>query len=212
MGEVIRLKSTRRQRPSPRKFPRGRRSWRPNLRPIANRLGLIAALVMGLLASWYAGVGEFAREPLHGGFRAIDGDSIRGARSEIRLEGIDAPELHQSCEDAGGHPYACGLEAKAALHELIAGRTLSCSSRGRDKYGRSLAFCKAGDLDINGEMARQGWAIAFMTVSIRYRWLELEARREGRGIWRGRFDNPQTWREKHRVVRGDTGGIPAAED
>ena len=157
-------------------------------------------------------MGEVAKEPLYGAFRAIDGDSIRGARLEIRLEGIDAPELHQSCEDAGGHPYACGLEAKAALHEIIAGRTLSCSSRGRDKYGRTLAFCKAGDLDINGEMVRQGWAIAFMTVSFRYSWLELEARREGRGIWRGRFDNPQDWRARHRAVRGNLAGEPSIDD
>lgn len=41
----------------------------------------------------------------------IDGDTIRVGGDTVRLEGIDAPENRQECEDAAGRAYPCGASA-----------------------------------------------------------------------------------------------------
>jgi endonuclease YncB( thermonuclease family) len=38
---------------------------------------------------------------------------------EYRLFGIDAPELHQSCNEVNGKPWPCGRAAKAKLTTII---------------------------------------------------------------------------------------------
>ena len=39
-----------------------------------------------------------------GQFRAVDGDSLRGPQGDVRLYGIDAPELDQTCLDSRSEP------------------------------------------------------------------------------------------------------------
>ena len=38
----------------------------------------------------------------------IDGDTIRVRGEAVRLDGIDAPEGRQECEDSSGRSYPCG--------------------------------------------------------------------------------------------------------
>jgi len=60
-------------------------------------------------------------ETVHSGaFHAADGDSLAIGGERMRLKGIDAPELVQSCE-RNGRPWACGREARDALQRLVAG-------------------------------------------------------------------------------------------
>lgn len=47
-------------------------------------------------------------------------------------------------------------------------------------------------------MVQQGWAVAYREYSKQYVDLEEEAKREGRGIWVGEFDNPAEWRRQQR--------------
>jgi len=46
--------------------------------------------------------------------RVVDGDTLENDGQPIIFYGIDAPELLQSCADANGERYPCGLMAKKA--------------------------------------------------------------------------------------------------
>jgi endonuclease YncB( thermonuclease family) len=177
-------------------------------RSLADALVFIVLLALVLIALQRAGL----IDPGTGGYEAVDGDSLRRGDTEIRLHGIDAPEYRQICSDGNGRDYACGKEAAAALRQLLGGQTVTCSSIETDRYGRAIAECKAGDLNINGEMVRRGWAVAYTRHSAGYVSEEAQARAAKRGLWQGRFENPEDWRVRHRVRHGDAAGIPAAED
>lgn len=132
---------------------------------------------------------------------AIDGDSLRLDGAEIRLTGIDAPELDQTCE-RDGRPWRCGQAAKAYLAQQLAQGQADCRSSSRDRYGRKLAACRVNGVDVNSAMVRAGMAIAYGG----YEREEAEARDARRGVWASRFDAPQEWRRAH--PRGPHG--PAA--
>jgi len=133
----------------------------------------------------------------------LDGDTIEVHGRRIRLHGIDAPELQQECRrDAGrkAAPYACGVEAKAALERIIRGNMVLCEPRGRDAYGRVLAACTARSIDIGREMVRQGWAVAYTRYSLAYLLEEVEARIANRALWAGDFEKPEDWRHRRRPI------------
>jgi endonuclease YncB( thermonuclease family) len=128
---------------------------------------------------------------------AIDGDSLRADGKEIRLLGIDAPELRQTCRDHHGRNWACGRDARDQLRRMLARGKVRCASTEKDLYGRSLARCSAsGILDIGDALVREGFALSFMEGG--YRSAEGEARSAKRGIWRGEFERPANYRERNR--------------
>lgn len=155
-------------------------------------------ILMILLAALY-GLKRAGWLPAERGrFDAVDGDSLRKGATEYRLNGIDAPELHQACADAKGQDYPCGFEARAALRQMVAGQQLDCTVIDTDRYHRLVAICRAGGTDINAAMVRGGWAIAYRRHSLAYVGEEREARANKRGIWRGQFETPEDWRGRHR--------------
>jgi endonuclease YncB( thermonuclease family) len=117
--------------------------------------------------------------------RVVDGDSLVVDDVKVRLEGIDAPEVGQTCGRPLGGTWPCGVEAKYALTALIGGREVACESRGLDKYGRTLGACRLDGRDINAWMVREGHAWAFTKYSTSYVQQEAEARAHGIGIWQG---------------------------
>ena len=164
--------------------------------------GLVSLIVA--LAIVYL-VDEFPKIDFQSRVRVTDGDSLRRGNQRIRLFGIDAPELAQECLDAKGEPYACGQSAKRALQELISGAEISCNVIERDKYRRDVARCQREGVEINREMVRLGWAIAYERHSLDYLVAEATARNARRGLWQGHFQNPEDFRAEQReaVNRGD---------
>ena len=124
----------------------------------------------------------------------IDGDTIEIRGVRVRLHGIDAPESAQTCEDATGAVYPCGRRAAFALDNQIGSRTVFCEQRDTDRYGRAIAVCSAEDEDLNRWMVEQGWAIAYRKYSTDYVEAEEHARAADKGIWEGRFIEPEEWR------------------
>jgi len=152
--------------------------------------------------------------PETGRFSAIDGDSLRKGEQEYRLHGIDAPELHQDCTGADGRMFACGRAARDHLRDLVRGQTLDCDMLETDRYGRLVAQCRAGNVDINREMVRSGWAIAYRRHGTEFADAEAAARKARRGIWQGDFEMPERWRERQRnaIMQGAVVGDPVPLD
>jgi endonuclease YncB( thermonuclease family) len=167
---------------------------------------LLMVAVAANKAGWLA--------PESGRFSAIDGDSLRKGAQEYRLHGIDAPELHQQCQGADGRGYPCGRAARDHLRGLVNGQTLDCGIAETDRYGRRVAQCRAGTVDINREMVRSGWAIAYRRHGTDYADEEADARKARRGIWQGAFEAPERWRAQHRnsIMRGNITAEPVPED
>ncbi|MGF1650227.1 MAG: thermonuclease family protein [Hyphomicrobiaceae bacterium] len=115
--------------------------------------------------------------------RVVDGDTIIVAGQRIRLEGIDAPELGQSCQTTTGLEWDAGKAARRKLERLIGGRPVECQQLNTDRYGRAIAICKAGGTDLNARLVAEGYAWAFVKYSKRYVAEERLAKSERRGIW-----------------------------
>ena len=158
-----------------------------------------AGLSVGLLAAAALSPPTAAgARDMHGAAVAVDGDTLRMGPDRIRLHGIDAPESAQTCADASGREYACGRAAADALAELIGDRTVRCAVRDTDRYGRAVAVCRLGDLDIGAWMVANGHALAYRRYGGDYVSREDTARAERRGMWRGRFTVPWDWRRGKR--------------
>ena len=134
---------------------------------------------------------------LEGAAKVIDGDTIEIAGNRIRLHGIDALEGKQHCRRADGTSWACGRAAARALRKMIAGGRVSCSVRGRDQYGRAVGTCYANGADLNGQMVRQGHALAYRRYSRRYVDEENSARTTRTGVHSGEYEPPRNWRRRN---------------
>jgi endonuclease YncB( thermonuclease family) len=127
-----------------------------------------------------------------------DGDSIEIEGQRARLHGIDAFELQQTCLDAGGRPWRCGVAAKAALAQWVQDRALKCVVLDEDEGGAYVARCLAEDgTDLAAYMVKSGLALADRARSEDYLAEEAEARRQGAGAWQGDFMPPWQWRSGH---------------
>src|SRR5512133_3029150 len=69
----------------------------------------------------------------------VDGDTIKLDGTTYRIWGIDAAETKQACADG----LMAGLEATAAMLELVRGRAVTCEPKAKDRYGRTVALCRA---------------------------------------------------------------------
>jgi len=128
--------------------------------------------------------------------RAVDGDTLNVSGIVIRLHGIDAPELNQGCARAGA-PWSCGREAADQLATFVAGRQIRCEQRDTDDFGRVVATCKVGSLDLSAAMADAGLAVALPHFSAVYVPNEARARDRRIGLWDSDFQLPRDYRAAH---------------
>ncbi len=163
-------------------------------------LGALA--LAGVLALSMVGANRLAARantpspgPASGIATVIDGDTIAIGEMRIRLEGIDAPEAAQSCGRRWFGTWACGRAAADELAKLTAHQTVTCESKGLDKFNRMLGVCFVNGADINAEMVRRGFAWAFVKYSTTYASLEAEAKQRKAGVWQGDAQPP--WEFRH---------------
>lgn len=154
-------------------------------------LGLLAACALPPLA---------LAQDVSGPARASDGDTLNLSGIIVRLHGIDAPERTQSCS-RDGTSWTCGREAADRLAALVAGKTVRCEQRDMDDYGRTVATCRAGPIDLSAAMVDAGLAIALPHFTAAYVANEARAREQRLGIWAGAFERPADYRAAHPVSR-----------
>jgi endonuclease YncB( thermonuclease family) len=134
-----------------------------------------------------------AAELLVGRASVIDGDTLELRGERVRLWGIDAPESRQLCERAGER-WRCGQAAALALDAWLAGRTVRCEGRDRDRWQRLIALCRVAGEDVGRWLVRNGHALAFRRYSRDYVGEEELARADRVGVWEGSFALPWAWR------------------
>ncbi|HZC80848.1 MAG TPA: thermonuclease family protein [Nitrospiraceae bacterium] len=106
---------------------------------------------------------------------------IDGHKENVRLIGIDAPELDQA-------PW--GVVSRDTLKSIIDGMTVRIETdvQLRDQYKRLLAYVYVNDTFVNLVMVRLGQAVLYTVAPNvmhvdEYRKAEEEARQAGRGVW-----------------------------
>ena len=139
-----------------------------------------------------------AASTISGRAEVVDGDSLEIAGTSIRIFGVDAFEGQQSCE-RNGAAWRCGDAAELKLAELVGTSFIICEQRDIDTYGRTVARCTNGTLDLAAELARSGLALAYRQYSGDYVDEETEAQAARRGAWAGTFDEPWDWRRGNRA-------------
>jgi endonuclease YncB( thermonuclease family) len=125
----------------------------------------------------------------------LDGDTIRMGGVTYRLWGIDAPESKQTCLDG----WAAGVEATQALRALIGSQEVQCSSRGIDRFGRTIGLCRVDRTDLQAAMVRSGMAWAFTRYSSDYVDQEKAAIAGRLGVHAHSCQSPWEWRAQNRV-------------
>jgi len=124
--------------------------------------------------------------------RVIDGDTFETDSERVRLFGIDAPESDQPG----------GAQATAALRGFIGKVDPRCTEVDRDRYGRMVALCSVGGVDLSLAMVRAGYAVAWCyylrkrrpDLLSRFRAAESAARQAKLGIWQSNFAPWRDWR------------------
>ncbi len=123
-----------------------------------------------------------------------DGDTVQvqhGQKKEkIRLYGIDCPEKGQ----------AYGNAAKKMTMKLLLGKAVQVIPQKQDQYDRTVAILALNDSTIQEMLLEAGmtWVYPqFCRISQCNAWkkLEIEAKKQGKGLWRQKAVPPWKWRK-----------------
>lgn len=120
-----------------------------------------------------------------------DGDTITVLRDReqvrVRLTEIDAPEKAQ----------AFGNRSRQSLSDLCFSKTATLETKGRDRYGRTLARVRCEGIDANAVQVQRGMAWVYdnyVTDRSLYA-AQTEAKAAKRGLWADRAPVPPwEWR------------------
>lgn len=126
----------------------------------------------------------------------VDGDSIS---MQMRLAGIDTPEIRQKCRETKLKTIDCGRLAKDYLKQALKNLPgkLLIEPVGVDHYQRILVRVYKGDVDIAQLMIEAGMAYSYKDT---YRQEEEIAKAEKLGFWGFHTPpiEPYKWRKINR--------------
>jgi endonuclease YncB( thermonuclease family) len=169
------------------------------MQQLARALGVIIAILIVAAIAHYCGFENDVHFKINDRVAAIDGDTLKSTDAEVRIYGIDAPELDQTCTDSDGKDWPCGRTAQARLKALVARRAADCTPHSRDQFNRIVATCRTSAVpDLGEALVREGLAVNFgRDPQTPYAAAEAEAQAAKRGVWRGTFQQPSEWRQAH---------------
>lgn len=126
--------------------------------------------------------------------KLIDANTFVMNGQRMRFWGVDAPDLDQVCVQSG-QEWLCGKAAMMALAGFLLNQDIACYEKGRSPSGTIYSQCFVGDIDVNGWLARNGWAVALRDRTLSYVSRESQAKFERLGVWReGLTEEPAVWR------------------
>lgn len=125
-----------------------------------------------------------------------DGDTVwvrpvsGGAPVQVRLQGLDAPEICQ----------AWGPQSRQALARRVLQQQVRVHARGRDDYDRLLGRLDRAGQDIGAWLVSRGlaWSQGYRRQPGPYDELQSQARKARRGLWsEPQPMQPRTFRQLH---------------
>lgn len=124
--------------------------------------------------------------------KIIDGDTIElsGGR-RLRYIGIDTPEVRRKAGNSFIYdPQPFSLEAKDYNRKLVKGKNvrIEFDIEKADRYGRLLGYCYVGDIFVNAELVKEGYAKLYtFPPNVKHidllRQMQKEAHKQRKGLW-----------------------------
>lgn len=164
-------------------------------------LGVAVALLAGAAAPRTGLAQEIAGRP-----QVIDAGTLDFSGRQVRLHGIDAPDLAQTCRlgvQEGRQSWTCGRDARWAAINRIHPHWVTCHARGQASDGAEIAVCFLagfGQHEFNVWLVAQGWALAAPGAPEAYATAQAAAQAARKGLWRGEFVRPSEWRQGKRLA------------
>ena len=155
---------------------------------------LIFKLIITFLLIFFS-FASFAEDIIKGQAKIIDGDTIHIGKYKIRLHGIDAPEIKQTCT-INKIIWECGFKSFQALENVVSEEEVRCEIVDIDLYKRFVAKCFVKNINLNQYMVQNGWAVAYRYYSDDFIKNEEIAKKNKAGIWQGKFLAPYLFRKQ----------------
>ncbi len=127
----------------------------------------------------------------------IDGDTIRIDNKKVRLHGIDAPEIRQTCTSNTGSKIRCGSQSTRYLKKILQNSSaVKCKIVMTDSYGRLVGDCfRADGKSLAVAMVESGHALDWPKYSRRaYASSQKRAKARKLGLWAYKFEMPWDYR------------------
>lgn len=143
---------------------------------------------------------HLALADVSGPVRVIDGDTFDVGETRVRLHGIDAPELDQTCTANSGGDWPCGEFVRDVLRDSYQGQIATCQEVDTDRYGRMVAKCFINGRDVGEDIVLSGYAEAYRQFSWDYDLAEKTAQIAGVGLWSSDMQTPSAFRADQRAA------------
>ena len=78
----------------------------------------------------------------------------------------------------------------AANGKFVLGNIVNCNNKDKDRYGRLVVECFVDGKNINKQLVRDGYALAYREYSNDYTEDEEYASKAIAGVWQGQFIKP----------------------
>jgi len=107
------------------------------------------------------------------------------------LHGVESVPWSAVCQDKDGARWACGLQARAALHNLLKQKTLRCMApfsllnEIHQKSEYHQLQCLIGTQNIALDQVQAGWARPVDGLDKSFSFPLSEAKSYKRGLWNG---------------------------
>ena len=129
--------------------------------------------------------------------RVVTGSTLNINGLNIKMYGIDAPDITQTCADRHGRGYYCGREARTWLQDWLNNREVTCYILGQIENGWATGVCFVdnNNYDVAAVTVNAGWAVAYTKNTDIYVPYEHQAGTNKRGLWAGTFYKPWDWKK-----------------